>query len=95
MSQYDNTDRGVLFRNDEKKSDRHPDYSGSLNVGGVEFFLDAWIKESQSGRKFMSLSVKAKQKQPEQRQDAPKTHGQMRSERRRSVDDMDSDEIPF
>jgi uncharacterized protein (DUF736 family) len=86
--QYDNTDRGVLFRNDEKATDKHPDYSGSLNVGGAEFFLDAWINEAQSGRKFMSLKVKAKDKQPAQ----GKTHGQMRDERRR---DNQDDDIPF
>ena len=62
MTQYDNTNRGVLFKNDEKR-ENGPDYSGSLNVGGVEHFLDAWIKTSQAGRKFMSVSVKPKQKQ--------------------------------
>lgn len=62
MTQHDNTNRGVLFKNDEKR-ENGPDYSGSLNVGGVEHFLDAWIKTSQAGRKFMSVSVKPKQKQ--------------------------------
>lgn len=58
--QYDNTDRGVLFKNADKKQDNHPDYTGSLNVGGREFWLSAWIKTSAKGSKFMSLSVKAK-----------------------------------
>lgn len=65
MSNYDNTNRGVLFKNDEKRSDKSPDYSGNLNVDGVEFFLDAWVKEAQTGRKFMSVSVKVKDKQPQ------------------------------
>lgn len=58
--QYDNTDRGVLFKNDRKESDNHPDYKGSINVGGVEFWLSAWIKQGQKG-KYMSLSVKVKE----------------------------------
>lgn len=62
MTQYDNTNRGVLFKNDRKAKDSHPDYTGSLNVDGVEHFLDAWIKEGKSG-KFMSVSVKRKDKQ--------------------------------
>jgi uncharacterized protein (DUF736 family) len=61
MSQeYDNTNRGVLFKNDKKETDNHPDYTGSLDVDGDEFFLAAWIKTSKAGKKFMSLSVKPK-----------------------------------
>jgi hypothetical protein len=58
--QYDNTDRGVLFKNDRKESERHPDYKGNINVGGQEFWLSAWIKDGRSG-KFMSLSVQPKE----------------------------------
>jgi uncharacterized protein (DUF736 family) len=58
MSQYDNTNRGVLFRNEKKKSEKHPDYSGQVDVEGVEWELAGWIKESKSGKKFLSLMVK-------------------------------------
>lgn len=61
MTQYDNTNRGAFFKELEKKSDKHPDYKGTLNVGGVDYWLSGWIKESQAGKKFMSLSVEAKQ----------------------------------
>lgn len=59
MSQYDNTNSGVLFKNDRKESEKHPDYTGKINVNGEEFWLSAWIKTGQRG-KFMSLSVKPK-----------------------------------
>lgn len=81
MTQYDNTNRGALFKNDEKR-ENGPDYSGSLNVGGVEHFLDAWIKTSQAGRKFMSVSVK-----PKQQQGAAPASSRQRS--------RDNDEPPF
>lgn len=55
--EYDETNRGVLFKNNKKETERHPDYTGKLNVEGVELYLSAWIKESKSGMKFMSLSL--------------------------------------
>jgi hypothetical protein len=58
--QYDNTNRGAIFKNDRKESERHPDYKGNINVGGQEFWLSAWIKDGRSG-KFMSLSVQPKE----------------------------------
>jgi hypothetical protein len=44
---------GQLFKNDKKESDRHPDYKGSIMVGGVEHWLSAWIKTG-AKNKFMS-----------------------------------------
>jgi hypothetical protein len=57
---YDNNLRGVLFKNDRKEKDTHPDYKGSAEVGGVEYWLSAWIKSGKNG-KFMSLSFTAKE----------------------------------
>lgn len=59
MTQYDNTNRGVLFKNDRKEQDNHPDYKGQINVDGKDYWLSAWIKTSEKGR-FQSLSVKPK-----------------------------------
>ena len=59
--QYDNTNRGVLFKNDRKQSNNHPDYKGNLNVDGKEYWLDAWVKESKAGNKFFSVSINPKE----------------------------------
>ena len=58
--EFGDTNRGRLFRNEEKESDTHADYSGSINVEGVEYWLNAWVKVSKKGTKFFSLSVKPK-----------------------------------
>lgn len=59
--EYDNTNRGVLFKNDRKNTDRHPDYTGNINFDGTECWLSAWIKTSKAGKKFMSLAVTPKE----------------------------------
>jgi hypothetical protein len=62
MTDYDNTNRGVLFSERDKKTrDDDRDYSGSINIAGAEYWLSAWIKTSKKGTKFLSLSVKPKE----------------------------------
>lgn len=62
--EYDNTNRGSLYRNENKQEDKHPDYSGSINVSGKDYWLSGWLKESKKdGKKFFSLSVKPKAKE--------------------------------
>lgn len=63
MTQYDNTNRGALFKNDKQGNESRPDYTGNLNVAGMEYRVSAWLKTGKSGAKFMSLSVQPKQEQ--------------------------------
>jgi len=54
---FDNTNRGVLFREKNKKSETHPDLKGKINVGGKDYYLSAWSKTAKNGNKFLSLSL--------------------------------------
>jgi hypothetical protein len=96
--EYDNNLRGVLFKNDRKEKDTHPDYKGSCEVDGEEYWISAWIKEGRNG-KFMSLSFTEKEDQkpapaPPPRGDSQgnRSRGTDRAQPRR--DDID-DGIPF
>jgi len=60
MPKYDDTNRGALFRNTRKESDKGPDYKGQINVDGTEYWIAAWLKESKEGKKYMSLAVTPK-----------------------------------
>ena len=61
--QYDNTNRGALFVNDQRQSEKHPDWRGSINVAGVDYWISGWSKESQRGE-MISLAVTLKEEQP-------------------------------
>jgi hypothetical protein len=57
---YDNTDRGALFKQ-QKARETDRDYAGSLNVGGTDYWVSAWVKVSKTkGTKFLSLNIKPK-----------------------------------
>lgn len=59
--QSDKPNNGALFDNDRKETDKHPDMTGSLNVGGVDYFISGWHNEAKSsGKKYLKLSVKKK-----------------------------------
>jgi uncharacterized protein (DUF736 family) len=82
---YDNTNSGVLFKNDKKETDTHPDYTGSFNKDGTEYFLSAWLNKSAAGKTYMSVKLgNEKEAQPQQQvQQAP------------PVNNLSEDEIPF
>lgn len=93
---YDNTNRGSLGKNKRKEQDKHPDYSGQINVDGRDYWLSAWLKTNNStGEKFFSLAVKPKEvkagvQRSEVYDDAPPQG------RRASMKDaLDDSEIPF
>lgn len=56
MSNYDNTNSGVLFKNDKKGNEKAPDYKGKVNVNGKDLELAGWIREGKTGQ-FLSLKV--------------------------------------
>jgi len=72
--QFDNTNKGTLFKNDNAKKETDPAYKGQINVDGTEYWLSAWVKESKKdGKKFFSLSLTPKDRDVNQptRREAP------------------------
>lgn len=97
MADYDNNNRGSIWKNEKKDKDTHPDFTGSLNVDGVEYWVSAWKRKDGASPKAPALSFSIKPKDEQQRQvpasqrAAPKRPDPISSGRN---DDM-SDEIPF
>jgi len=50
--------QGSIFRNDKQGNESRPDYTGKLNLGGVIYWVAAWVKTPQrGGEAFLSLDV--------------------------------------
>ena len=93
MRNHDNTKRGVLCKSDRKERDTHPDYKGSINADGVEYWLSAWMKEGAKG-KFMSFSLTPKEQTQTAAQAVQQVAPTHRQQAAPVVLDDDSD-IPF
>jgi hypothetical protein len=82
MTDYDNTNRGAIFKNEKKENPKAPDFGGKLNVDGKDYFIDGWRYDARDGKKaFISLKVKLMEKQG--------------AGRRTEVKEKLDDEVPF
>lgn len=54
---YSNTNRGQIWSNDRKKNDTHPDFRGSVNIKGEEYWISAWKQQGGAGFDTLSLSL--------------------------------------
>ena len=50
-----------LFKNDRRENETQAEYTGSAKVAGVEYFVNAWVKETKDGRKYFSANLKPKE----------------------------------
>jgi len=60
MADFDNTNSGAMFRNDKQGVDKRPDWRGSINIDGKEYWISCWDKDTHKGP-VRSLKVEAKQ----------------------------------
>jgi len=82
--EHDNTNRGAIWGNKDKKTDTHPDFSGSINVEGKEYWLKGWKRKAGANPNSpaMNLAVAIKEDQQIQQPVAVAT-------------EVDEDDVPF
>lgn len=73
-TEYDNEMRGVLFTNENKRTEKSPSMTGRVQIEGKEYRLAAWTQTSRTGKRFLSISVtdsdnQAEPAQPENGED--------------------------
>lgn len=86
---YDNTNTGMMMRNRNRETEKHPEFTGSINVDGVDYWLSAWVNTGKegskiAGQKYFSLKITLKEAKPGSKRPAPV----------QTDDDLD-DDIPF
>jgi hypothetical protein len=81
---YDNSNRGAVWKNDRRSSEKHPHLTGTCDIDGTEYFVNIWKNDvSENPKKpILSLSFSKKQlKAPAEPQAKPL--------------DVDFEDIPF
>lgn len=58
-------DSGSIFQNDRKTKEEQPGWKGSARIGGVDYWVSGWVKQTQDGKKWVSLAFQEKQPKPE------------------------------
>ena len=97
---------GSLFKNDRKEQPNHADYRGDgALLDGTPIWISAWIKETNAGKKFLSLSFKEKEPRQQQPRQQSGGGGDFRNEGMgqggsgrlagNNGDDPFGDDIPF
>lgn len=59
---YGNTNQGQIWPNERKQKDTQPDFKGSLNVKGEEFWISAWKQKGGRDSEALSLSFSVQPK---------------------------------
>lgn len=92
--QYDDTNRGQIWKNEKKSTDKHPDFTGSLNVDGKDYWVSAWKRREGAADRApaLSFSIKAKDGKP---QESSRPASAPEGRRASMKDALDDDEIPF
>lgn len=83
--------KGVLFKNDRKNTDRHPDMTGRIQVEGKTYYVSGWWNDPKGGAadKYLSLALSKpnNDRKPAHREPARQEPAQL-------PDDFD-DDTPF
>ena len=92
MTGYDNTNRGSIWKNEKKRPDKQDaDFTGSLNVNGVEYWVNAWKRKEGASDNAPALSFSVRPKDGQGQQSAPKRPDPISTGRNADMDDS----IPF
>jgi hypothetical protein len=93
---YDNNNRGAIWKNEKKETDKHPDFKGDLNIDGVIYNVSAWKRKADANPKapLLSFSV-SKREMPQEVKQAAMHSNHGRQAPQTMPDPFDDQDIPF
>ena len=101
MSNFDNDNRGAVWGNKKKITDKHPDLTGSMMVDGKDYWLSCWKRGAGANPNAPALSLSLTIKDNQQHQQPPQQSTQMAQAKEAVMTGMDKgpdnfdDAIPF
>ena len=85
MSDFDDNNRGAIWPNQKKETDKHPDFTGQGQIDNAEYWISAWKRRQGDNPKGPSLRFSFQKKDaPPPAQDSVAV-----------VDEPFNDDIPF
>ena len=81
---YDKTNRGAVWKNQKRASEKHPHFTGNCDIDGQEYFVNVWKNDVSENPKKPLLSLSFRKKE-EQAQPAAQAQSL----------DVDLEDIPF
>jgi hypothetical protein len=61
--EYDNNNRGALWKNDKQTTEKHPNLRGTAEIDGKEYWVSAWTSKEGGKKPVVSLSFSSKEEQ--------------------------------
>jgi len=88
---YDNTNTGIIKRNDKGDNPNRPDYKGSLDVEGKQYWVAGWLRRRMDdGTPFLSIKI-----EPKEQQNLPPSAASAAAAAPDSGQGLDSEHFPF
>lgn len=70
MAYEEKDNNGAAFKNKNRETENHPNYTGKAIVNGVPVWVSVWVKEPQAGgEKYLSMAFKKREPKAPANQD--------------------------
>ena len=88
MTEYSKENRGAVWRNEKKSTDKHPDFTGKATIDGVDYYVSAWKRGPEDNPKAPALRFSVTPV-------AEVATREIQQAKTMVVDDFPDDSIPF